>query len=625
VAAKSGSAKGSGETPMMAQYMKIKRQHEDALLFYRMGDFYEMFHDDAKQAARILGITLTSRSKGAQAIPMAGVPVKAAEGYLLRLVRAGVRVAICEQTSDPATTKGLVEREVVRIVTAGTLTEDHVLETGEPNWLCALFRHKDQAGLAWLDLSTGTFYVQQRNAAHIEDELARIDPAELLVSEDEKPEREGAPLFPTIDAPVHACPAFDFHVDECEKELLRFFGLGTLEGFGLAKDTMPLAISAAGALVRYVQDTQRHAVPHVRRIEIFRDQGRMLLDRATRSSLELVRTQREGQREGSLLAVIDMTRTPMGARLLRDRVLLPFTSKDEILSVQGGVAELFEERGVREELRDQLGGIQDLERLSARLSCGRASPRDIVSLAQSLARLPALHDVLTQRHSPRLGSLAAAMDLLQDLRTRIEDCLVEDPPTQIQQGGLIRPGVHAELDELRSISTEGKDWMLRFQEAEVERTGITSLKVGYNKVFGYYIEATHAASEGRVPPEWVRKQTLKNAERYVTPELKEFETKVLKAEDRIGEIEYELFTQLREELAGQVARILDTAQIVADVDVIASLAELAVQRAWCCPQVDDSRTLRIEDGRHPVLETTLRSEPFVPNDTDLEPPSRACC
>jgi DNA mismatch repair protein MutS len=245
VAAKSGSAKGSGETPMMAQYMKIKRQHEDALLFYRMGDFYEMFHDDAKQAARILGITLTSRSKGAQAIPMAGVPVKAAEGYLLRLVRAGVRVAICEQTSDPATTKGLVEREVVRIVTAGTLTEDHVLETGEPNWLCALFRHKDQAGLAWLDLSTGTFYVQQRNAAHIEDELARIDPAELLVSEDEKPEREGAPLFPTIDAPVHACPAFDFHVDECEKELLRFFGLGTLEGFGLAKDTMPLAISAA--------------------------------------------------------------------------------------------------------------------------------------------------------------------------------------------------------------------------------------------------------------------------------------------------------------------------------------------------------------------------------------------
>ncbi|PIE23610.1 MAG: DNA mismatch repair protein MutS [Planctomycetota bacterium] len=608
---------------MMTQYRSIKRQHEDALLFYRMGDFYEMFYEDAKDAARILGITLTARSKGAQAIPMAGVPVKAAEAYLLKLVRAGKRVAICEQTGDPKTTKGLVDREVVRIVTAGTLTEDQVLDTDRPNWLCALLRAKGRAGLAWLDLSTGTFLVQERADSQIEDELGRIDPAEILVSEHEQPEREGEPLFPGIDAPVHPCPAFDFHVEECEKELLRFFSLKTLEGFGLAKDAMPLAISAAGALIRYVQETQRHALPHVRRIEVFQDRGRMLLDRATRSSLELVRTQREGQREGSLLSVIDKTRTPMGARLLRDRVLLPFTLLDEVLSVQAAVMEFFIERSIREQIREQLGSIQDLERLSARLSCGRALPRDLTALAESLSRLPKLHELLEPRQSPRLAALAAAMDQLQDVRALIQERMVEDPPNQVQNGGLIRSGVHEELDELRVISTRGKDWMLRFQEQEIERTGIHSLRIGYNKVFGYYIEATHAASEGRVPTEWVRKQTLKNAERYVTPELKDFETKVLKAEDRIKEIEYELFTQLREALAREVARILDTAQIVADVDVAASLAELAVERAWCCPKVDESKTLLIEEGRHPVLETTLRSEPFVPNDSDLEPPGKS--
>jgi len=612
---------------MMAQYRAIKREHPDALLFYRMGDFYEMFWDDAKDAARLLGITLTSRNKGDSAIPMAGVPVKAADTYLVKLIRAGQRVAICEQVQDPREAKGLVERRVVRVVTAGTLTEEEVLEGGEPNFLAAVSFAKDRVGLAWLELSTGSFLVSECRPERVEDELLRIDPAEILLPEGEVPEswanREGR-LVPGLDAAIHYLPAFDWNPNEAAKDLCEFFRVRSLEGFGLELEGMPAAIGSAGALIRYVKETQRTNVSHIRRLEVFQRGNRMALDRATRQSLELVRTQREGDRAGSLLATLDRTLTPMGARLLRERILVPYIDRGTIERTQQGVAEIVEHSGLRARLREELSRIQDLERLSSRLTTGRANARDVISLCTSLEHIPELIAGLTETQSVVLTELGRNTDPLADLAQRIRARLVQDPPTALKEGGLIRTGFDPELDELRSIGKEGKQWMARFEAGEAERTGIANLRVGYNRVFGYFIEVPRSTAESMVPTSYVRKQTVKNAERYVTPELKEFETKVLKSEELSREMEYNHFVALREELAAEVHRILDTANAIAELDVITGLAEKAVEAAWCRPTLSDDRTLVIRDGRHPVLESTLRSlEPFVPNDTELSPPEHS--
>ena len=620
-ARKSPARKSPAQTPMMTQYLSIKREHPDALLFYRMGDFYEMFFDDAKEAARLLGITLTSRSKGADAIPMAGIPVRAVDTYLQKLIRLGTRVAICEQVQDPREAKGLVERKVVRIVTAGTLTEEEVLEGSRPNFLAACALAGDQAGLAWLDLSTGQFQTSACLADHLEDELSRIEPAELLLPEAFRGDREdrGNP-FASLQSPVRWCPDFDFNPSEAEKELSRFFRMHNLEGFGLSLDVHAPSIASAGALIRYVQETQKTALPHIRQIEIFQRSNRMILDRATRTSLELVQTQR-GDRNGSLLAEIDRTRTPMGARLLRERVLIPFTDRASILHAQGGVQECFEEPGLRADLREALGQVHDLERLSARLSTGRATPRDLVGLQRSIEQIPVLLERLMDVGSELLTSIRDHTDPLQDIARKIADRVVEDPPLTVKEGGIIREGYDSELDELRSIGSEGKDWMLRFQEREIEATGIQGLKVGYNRVFGYYIEISRSANHDSIPANYIRKQTVKNAERYVTPELKEFETRVLKSEELSRDMEYNLFTQLRDELAREISRILDTARAVAELDVAAALAEFAIERAWCRPSLEEDTRLEIQDGRHPVLEGMMNGEPFVPNDTSLTPPA----
>ena len=613
-------AKGPTETPMMTQYLAIKRDHPDALLFYRMGDFYEMFFDDAKDAARLLGITLTSRNKGADAIPMAGIPVRAVDTYLQKLIRLGTRVAICEQVQDPREAKGLVERKVVRIVTAGTLTEEEVLEGGRPNFLAACALQGDRAGLAWLDLSTGQFMTSTCLAGQLEDELSRLEPAELLLPEAFRGDREDrSNPFASLQAPVRWCPDFDFNPAESEKELSRFFRLHNLEGFGLSLDVHAASIASAGALIRYVQETQKTALPHIRQIEIFQRSNRMILDRATRTSLELVQTQR-GERKGSLLEEIDRTRTPMGARLLRERVLIPFTEKAAILHAQGGVQECHEEIGLRTDLRDALGHVHDLERLSARLSTGRATPRDLVGLQRSIEQIPILLARLGEAESELLSSIRDHSDPLQDIARKIAERIVEDPPLTIKEGGIIREGYDAEPDGLRSIGDEGKGGMLRFQEREIEATGLQSLKGGYNRVFGYYIEIPRSADHDSIPANYIRKQTVKNAERYVTPELKEFETRVLKGEELSRDMEYNLFTQLREELARQVSRILDTARAVAELDVAAALAEFAIERAWCRPRLFEDNRLEITDGRHPVLEGMMGGEPFVPNDTSLTPP-----
>ncbi|MFQ5506338.1 MAG: DNA mismatch repair protein MutS, partial [Planctomycetota bacterium] len=603
-------------TPMMAQYQAIKRQHPDAILFYRMGDFYEMFWDDAKQASKILGITLTSRSKGDAAIPMAGVPVRAAEAYLLKLIRAGQRVAICEQVEDPRQAKGLVEREVVRIVTAGTLTEEEVLEGGEPNYLAAVCRKEERRGLAWLDLSTGSFQVSECEEDRLGDELARIDPVEILLPED----WQEAELGPRV--PIRRLASFDFNPKEAWRELCGFLDVRTLEGFGIDPDELPAAVASAGALIRYVKETQKTSLPHIRRIELFQRGNRMTLDRATRQSLELARTRRDGEKAGSLLSVVDRTLTPMGARRLRERILVPFTDLLQIHRIQDGVTETVENGALRARLRDKLARIQDLERLSARLSAGRANARDLESLRQSLCRIPELIACLDKVLPELLASLRERMDPLEDLAGRIGERIADDPPATLKEGGLIRPGFDAELDELRSIGKEGKEWMARFQAEESDKTGIPTLRVGFNRVFGYYLEVPRSADHSCLPPSWVRKQTVKNAERYVTPELKEFENRVLKSEERTREREYELFVELRDELAEEVHRVLQSAGCIAEIDVVCSLAEIAIERAWCRPEIDESRELSIQDGRHPVLETMMHGEPFVPNDTELGPPER---
>lgn len=612
-------AKAKRETPMRAQYLAIKRQHEDAILFYRMGDFYEMFGEDAKVASRVLGITLTARGKGPEAIPMAGVPVRAADGYLVKLIRAGQRVAVCEQTQDAKEAKGLVERQVVRIVTAGTITEEEVLDGGAPNFLAACCTIRGTAGFAWLELSTGLFQISECPAARIEEELARIDPAELLWPEDDD---SGAALRGFKGA-LQKSPSFDFHPGEAAKSLAQFFDMKGLDGFGIDVDAMRASVGAAGALIRYVQDTQKHALPHIRRLEIYRSGERMALDRATRQSLELVRTQRDGEKHGSLLHVLDHTRTPMGARLLRDRVLAPYVERAAIEDVQGAVRECFEDAGLRASIRDALGGVQDLERLSARLSCGRAHARDLVSLQASMARLPALRALLEGRNSRLLHRIFEGFDELEDLAQRIEDCIAEDPPLTIREGGLIREGFDAELDELRTIGRQGKDWMAKFEAEEAARAGIPTLRVGYNRVFGYYVEVPRSADVSQLPAHYVRKQTVKNAERYVTPELKDFETKVLKSDELAKAREYAMFCELREGLAREVSRVLDTARHIAEIDVVASLAELAALRGWCRPKIDESCDLELHDARHPVIEVKNDGEAFVPNDTILEPPQRS--
>jgi DNA mismatch repair protein MutS len=604
-------------TPAMAQYATWKQRHPDALLFFRMGDFYELFFDDAKLAARTLGLTLTSRSKGESAIPMAGVPHRAVDGYLRRLVQGGHKVAICEQLQDPKDCKGVVERAVVRVVTPGTLTEDNLLDGRRNNHLAAVAFGRERVGLAWVDVSTGAFLVHECALGRLDDELARIEPAELLLPEPARGESRGWSAPPGLPATTR--PAYDFGVDGGTRALQQFFGVGTLAGFGV--QDLPLAVGAAGALIGYLQQTQLCALPHLRRVEVWHDGAVMQLDRATRQSLELVGTMRDA--EGTpLLAILDRSSTPMGARCLRHWLLAPLATVAAVRHRQDAVAELHDDTALRRLVTDQLAAVLDLERLAARAAFGRGNARDLVGLRASLDRLPAVRARLQQCTAPLLRELANAIDPLPELEDAIGTTIVDDPPATTKDGGLIREGCHAELDELRTLARDSNEWLARYQQQLAERIGVPSLKVGFNRVFGYYIEITHTHREVALPPEFHRKQTTKNAERYVTDELRTFESKVLKAADNAKALEYELFTALRDRVAAAVARLQATAAAVAQLDACASLATVAHERGYCRPVVDDSLALRVEDGRHPVIEATHAAGSFVANDTDLEPPAR---
>lgn len=614
-----GDAAPRRETPMMEQWWRAKDEAPGALLFFRMGDFYELFGEDAVVASRELGITLTKRDKGPDALPMAGVPVRSVEGYLLRLVRKGFRVAICEQLTDPRQAKGIVERGIVRVVTAGTLTEEDALDARASNFLLALARSGPRIGASWVDLSTGRLLAAERPLANLLDLLVEVEPAEVLLCPEQFQDQPEllAELERQFGPRLTEREGWRFDRGAALRACRRQFGVQTLAGFGLEDDQA--AVPAVGVLLEYLGETQKNACAHVRRIELAENGRHLVLDRTTRSCLELVETQRGARREGSLLDVLDATATPMGGRLLREWLLYPLVDPDPILARQAAVAEWVADPSSREALREALAGMRDLERLCAKLSTGRVNGRDLLALAQSAALVPQLIAVLAGAGAARLLSLRAQLDPLTDLTERVRRTLVPEPPLTVREGGLIASGFDAELDELRQIAGDGKGWMARFQAEESQRSGIPNLKIGFNSVFGYYLEVPHGQVE-RVPDHFIRRQTVKGGERYITPELKEYETKVLKAEELSRDLEYRLFDELRIWLAGLVGRVLDTARAVAELDVLAALAQLAAERRYVAPAVDRSAEIWVREGRHPVIERSSAIERFVPNDTALGGP-----
>jgi DNA mismatch repair protein MutS len=607
-------------TPMMQQYLDAKALCGDALLLFRMGDFYELFHDDAKLAARVLGLTLTSREKGENAIPMAGFPYHQLENYLGKLIAAGHRAAVCDQVEDPKLAKGLVKREVTRVVTPGTLTDDALLDPRQSNYLAAVTIESNgsakappRAGLAWAELSTGRFFATVCPAERLPDHLARIGPSECLLS-------ESAPQLPAHvqDAVLLTRrPSWAFSYDGAREGLAKHFGSKGLEGFGFDDGDAP-AVRAAGAVLDYLRETQKASLDHIDRLTPYRAGEALEIDEATRRSLELTRTLREGRREGSLLAAMDRTVTPMGARLLGEWLATPLTVVETINARLDSVEELRADPVLCRDLRSQLKNIYDLERLLARVATGRASPRDLKAIGATLAALPKLKAKLTGRKSRLLAQLETELDLLPDLRSMLDAALMDECPLAAREGGFIRDGYKPELDALRELAAGGKEWIARYQADEAKYSGIASLKVGYNKVFGYYLEITNV-HQAKVPDRYIRKQTLKNAERYITPELKEYEERVLTADEKAKELEYGLFLELRDAVHASSRRLQRTAELLAMLDVLLSLAELARERNYCRPQLVEEPVLEIRDGRHPVLDIVQPEGQFVPNDTHASP------
>lgn len=599
-------------TPMMQQYRDAKAACPEAMLLFRMGDFYELFYEDAKTAARVLNLALTSRDKGEDPIPMAGFPHHQLESYLRRLIAAGLRAAICEQVEDPKLAKGLVKRELTRIVTPGTLTDDALLDPRQSNYLAAV-APGEMVGLAWVDLSTGRFMASQIKPERLPDELARIGPVECLTPEDAELDNGSA----RNGLMVTKRPSWAFAASAAREKLAKHFRTAGLDGFGF-EESETAAIRAAGALLDYLEETQKASLGHIDRLLPHRPGGTLEINESTRRSLELTRTLREGRREGSLLAVLDGTITPMGARTLGEWLANPLADRETIESRLDAVEELVRDAALADGVREALRHVYDVPRLLARVTTGRASPRDLSFLDRTLRTMPALKARLTARKSQRLNQLEAELDLCPDIRGRLEGALVDECPLSAREGGLIRDGFNAELDALRELAAGGKQWIARYQAEESQRSGIGNLKVGFNKVFGYYLEVTQSQRE-KVPAHFQRKQTVKNAERYITPELKEYEEKVLTADEKSQELEYELFLELRDIVAAQAGRLQATAAVLAELDVLTSLADLARRRGYCRPKLVDEPSLAIVDGRHPVLDILEPDGQFVPNDTQAGP------
>ncbi|WP_027417859.1 DNA mismatch repair protein MutS [Aneurinibacillus terranovensis] len=603
-------------TPMMEQYLAIKDQHQDAFLFFRLGDFYELFFDDAINAARELEITLTGREGGAEErIPMCGVPHHSVDAYIAQLIEKGYKVAICEQVEDPKQAKGVVKREVTRIITPGTVMEGKFLTDKENNYLVAVYHERNSFALAACDISTGEFYVTEMNGiSSLLDEIVQYHPSEVIELQPESGSFVSESLAPySIVVTSRGVPRIDAVVSP-DMQLGDLFS----EVSGAKTCTWTMLTAAVG-LITYLKETQKRTLGHLHRVELYESASYMVLDQFTRRNLELVETIRDKSKKGSLLWLLDQTATAMGARQLRRWIDKPLLNKQDIERRQEAVQALIDNWLAREEIRTRLKDVYDLERLAGRIAYGTASARDLIQLKSSLLAVPALQNILREMQgaATALQELEAKLDACPDIVEMIESGIVDDPPLVMKDGGLIKEGYNAYLDQLRMASREGKQWIASLEKREREATGIRSLKVGYNKVFGYYIEVTKsnltALPEGR----YERKQTLANAERYITPELKEKEALILEADEKRIELEYQLFVEIREKIAGQVKRVQDIAMQVATLDVLQSLATIAQERSYVKPQIATSGSLIIADGRHPVVESVLQHESFVPNDTHL--------
>ena len=605
-------------TPMKRQYLEIKERNKDSILFFRLGDFYEMFDEDAKVAARELDLTLTTRDRGKpkeEQTPMCGVPYHSVDAYIARLVAKGYKVAICEQMQDPATTKGLVERDITRIVTPGTVTESCMLEESKNNYFACLYGADGKFGMAFCDISTGAFFVTTcADAASAASELGRFSPAEILRwGEGSQDSVIDDALFHRLNCCVNEGREDQFDARQAEELLVQHFG-SDVENLGIAG--FPAAIVAAGSLLRTLITLQKNELAHIRHLQYYTTGRFMELDLDARRNLELTETMRSQEKKGSLLWVLDKTRTAMGGRLMRSWLEKPLLDAAEIQRRQSAVEELVESTIARSELSEALREVSDLERVMTRIVTGNVNCRDLLGLASGMRALPAVKAQLSGLESPLLKRLNTAIENLTDCAKLIENTIVDDPPLTIREGGIIRPGAHPEADRLRDIMNGGTGILASIEASEREKTGIRTLKVGYNRVFGYYIEVSKSFAE-QVPEEYIRKQTLANCERYITQELKELENQILNAKERLTALEYQIFTQLRETLAQQAGRVQSTAAAVAETDALCSLATVAVARGYCRPEITLGNEISITDGRHPVVEVMLKDALFVPNDTNL--------
>ena len=615
-------------TPVMQQYLEIKKENPEILLWYRLGDFYETFFEDALIMSKELELTLTGRDAGPKLgrVPLAGIPAKAADAYLEKLVHKNYKVAICDQLEDPKFAKGLVKRGVTRIITAGTLTESNLLNQNSNNYICAIFKNEKQDifGFAYTDISTGDFKVTQANLNLIMAELARISPSEIVapgLKQDIKPFQ----IVPdeVIDLPEeitkkYNCskiPASVFETNFAENNLKTVFKTQSLESFGYSK--YKTGFRAAGALLSYVWETLKGNMPKFERIESYELSEYMILDSSTRKNLELVETLREKNKYGSLLWAVDRTKTNMGARLIRNWICQPLKNVNEILVRQNSVSELLEKEQIRFSLGELFERIYDIQRLSTRMSNGSAGPKDFVSLKLSLSVLPEIFEVTSGLEFDIFENIRPYNELIQDFVSMIDNTIVENPPVLLKDGGIIKERVSGELDYFRDLLSGGEEWLKNFEETEKERTGIKNLKVGYNKVFGYYIEVTNSFLN-QVPDSYVRKQTLTGAERFITDELKKHEDDVLSAKFKSAELEYKLFNDFREYSKEYVSKIREIAECIANADVLNSLAEIAVENNYCKPEIDDSDDLFVKNGRHPVLEKILPLGEYVSNDLELK-------
>lgn len=604
-------------TPMMQQYMKTKEEYQDCILFYRLGDFYEMFFDDALTASKELEITLTGKNCGLEErAPMCGVPFHSVDGYLNRLVSKGYKVAICEQMEDPASAKGIVRREVVRVVTPGTNLDMQALDESKNNYIMCVVYIADRFGLSIADVTTGEYLVTEIDSNEkLFDEIYRFMPSELICNEafymsgmdiDDLKERLGVTIY--------ALDGWYFDDALCVKTLKDHFQVGTIEGLGISD--LDCGIIASGALLTYLKETQKTSLSHLSRLTPYATGKYMLLDSSTRRNLELCETLREKQKRGSLLWVLDKTKTAMGARTLRKYIEQPLISKKEIEKRLDAVEELYQNAISREEIREYLSPVYDLERLVSKITYQTANPRDMIAFRSSLSMLPHIRYVLSEMKSPLLTEIYESMDALEDLCQLVEDAVKEEPPIAMREGGIIRDGYNEEVDRLRLAKSDGKDWLAKLEEQEREKTGIRNLRIKYNKVFGYYLEVTNSF-KNMVPDYYTRKQTLTNAERYIIPELKELEDTILGAEERLCALEYELYCQVREQIAGEVKRIQGTARAVAQIDALSSLALVAERNQFVRPSINEKGVIDIKGGRHPVVEKMIPNDMFISNDTYL--------